>query len=138
MNSKDGVSVILRPGLPGLGYEALDDGTAGYPSTSEDFIKLLRERGVAADFDRPLTERSEVTHKAADIWLPVLEVVRDLSIGVLGSSIVALVADASSRVHAKVGRIRNGQTEWLEISGPRDDVIEAIDDFLENDPCDDE
>lgn len=125
-------SIVLRPGVPGLGLEALEDGTAGFPSTSDDLVKLLREQGVVAEFDRPLTERSEVTHQAADVWLPVLEIIRDLGIGVLGGCIVELVAEPTSRVHAKVGRNRKGKTEWLEISGQRDEVIEAIGDFLES------
>lgn len=126
-------AVIVHAGVPGLGLETLGDGTAGYPSTSDDLIKLLREKGVAAEYDRPLSERSEVMHKAADVWLPVLEIIRDLSLGVLGGCIVELVAAPRSRVHAKIGRKRKGETEWLEISGQRDEVIEAIDRFLEDD-----
>jgi hypothetical protein len=128
--------VVIRPGIPGLGFEELDDSTAGYPSTSDDFIKLLRERGVAVDYDRPLSERSEITHNAADVWLPVLEIVRDLSTGVLAACIYDLVIHPASSVHAKVGRTRKGEMEWLEVSGGRDEVIETIDAFLEDDDGD--
>lgn len=125
------LQVIIRPGVPGLGFEELDGGHAGYASSADDLVKLLRERGVATDFDRPREERLEVTHKAADVWLPVIEVVRDLAIGVLGGCIVELVKDEKTRLHAKVGRSRRGATEWLELDGSRDEVIEAIDRFLE-------
>lgn len=136
MEDAGGPAVVLRPGVPGMGLETLDDGTAGYPSTSDDVIKLLLEQGVVAEYDRPLNERSEVTHKAADVWLPVLEIVRDLAIGILGGCIVELVAEPASWVHAKVGRKRKGETSWLEISGQRDEVIAAIDRFLEDEDDD--
>ena len=122
--------IIIHAGVPGLGYEAMEDGSGGYPSTAVDMVKLLREGGVVADYDRPPEERSELTHKAADMWLPILEVVKDLGIGVLGGCIVELVKDPRTRVHVKVGRRRNGQTTWIEASGERDDVVKTIDEFL--------
>lgn len=124
---------MVRPGVPGLGYEVMSDGTAGYPSTAVDLIKLLAEQGVVAEFDRPIAERSEVTHKAADQWLPVLEAVRDIGLGVIGGCIIELVKNPKSRVHAKIGRRRKGEVEWLEVSGDRDEVVEMIEDFLHSD-----
>lgn len=122
--------VIIHAGVPGIGLKTLADGSGGYPSTAVDMVKLFREANVEADYDRPPNERTEVTHHAADIWLPILEIVRDIGISVFAACVYDLAKDPRSKVHAKVGRRRNGETTWIEVSGDREDVIRAVDEFL--------
>lgn len=138
MTSKPEPDIIIRPGVPGLGFESMEDGTAGYPSSATNLIKLLREHGTIAEYDRPSDKRSELAHKAADVWLPVLEIVKDVSIGVLSACIFELVTSPRSRVHVKIGRRRHGTTEWIEASGERDDVVEAIAQLLADEDEDDD
>jgi hypothetical protein len=43
-----------------------------YPNTTVDVVKLLTEQGLSVDYVQPKEERSTLTLKAAEWWIPIL------------------------------------------------------------------
>lgn len=64
--------VTVLPGVPDM--EGLSvDGQTPYPDSTQDFVKVLREHGLQAEFRDGRSERRYVTHKAYEAWLPIVQ-----------------------------------------------------------------
>jgi hypothetical protein len=75
---------ILR-GLPGSAIPDLPRDAHPYPDTAIDFAKVARAAGYEVAFEDPdRSGRTYIGRKAADLWLPVIQVGVDLLVGMTG------------------------------------------------------
>ena len=130
-------SVEVRAGIPGIGLEQLEDGRYSYPSLTSNFVKLFRNNGFTVTFDHERAQRVEVSHNAADAWLPVLAfsqaVLANIPANIISSIIMNFFGAAGIKrttLHVKFVVVSSdGSVEKFEAHGPGDDVVEAIDAF---------
>ena len=140
------LDVAVLPGVPSMDQIVVDDGRVPYPDTTPDFVKILRIRGLSATFSDARQDRRYVTHKAFEVWLPILqfglEVVLALDAGILADLLkdylhgVPEESDTEARVNEprvlhvdwRVSR-SDGSTEEFKADGSPDAVLKAIDDF---------
>lgn len=90
MNPTNPVVTIL-PGVPGMESLRVDDGCVPYPTSTVDFVKVLREAGFEVQFTEPRETRQYVGHMAAEIRLPLLEMSLTVLAGVEGGLLVELI-----------------------------------------------
>ncbi|MDT0212571.1 hypothetical protein Q9R29_01615 [Rothia sp. ARF10] len=69
----------------------VDDEHVPYPESTPDFVKSARLLGLEVHFTEHRETRRYVGFKALEDWLPVLEVTRDLLVGVEGGLLVELL-----------------------------------------------
>src|SRR5262245_29205041 len=108
-----------------------------YPATAIDLAKLIRERGLTASFEDEADQRRYVQHNAADIWVPILEVTRDLLIGISGGLFTQLIVDWLGSDEAKKSILHveyriddsDGNVKQFKAEGPGNEVLEALDSF---------
>jgi len=125
--------VLILPGIPGL-YERVPSGEGAYPVTTNDVIKMLREKGLNVEYSEARNERAEVGHNAADLWIPVLLFVQQTSWDVVVSYVTAVITNliglpdtSTRRLHVKVGiRRSNGEETFFDGSGKARDVLAAM------------
>ncbi len=67
----DPSAIVVMPGLPGS-LTSPESGRPGYPSSTLVFVKVLRSAGYPIRVAPP-EEVRELSHHAADIWLPIAE-----------------------------------------------------------------
>ena len=131
------LDAIVLPGVPRVATPDVTEDP--YPGTTIDVIKILRAEGVKVDYADPERPRVTVELKAAEIWLPIVvftsEALANGLGGVLTAAFLEIVGKARARrarLHARVGRMRGNdvEVEWLDVDGPADAALEAIDRFL--------
>jgi hypothetical protein len=128
--------VLICAGVPGMPNLVVGDGSP-YPATAIDLAKLLRERGLAVSFADEADQRKYVQHNAADVWVPILEVARDLLIGISGGLFTQLIVDWLGSDEAKKSVLHveyritdsDGNVKQFKAEGPGNEVLEAIDSF---------
>ncbi|MCY0903613.1 hypothetical protein [Arthrobacter sp. H14-L1] len=126
--------VLVLPGLPRnltkpAGEQAL------YPDTTIDMVKVLREYGLESEFvDQD--ERTLVSHKAFDVWLPILEFTSNLATGVAGGLLANLIqsffvgTDTSQVIHISWRvRHRDGTLSEFNYDGPVNGAIQSAEIF---------
>ena len=120
----DRPQITVLPGVPGMDGLTVDDNRVPYPESTQDFVKCARLLGIAVGFTEPKEDRRYVGFKALEVWLPILEITRDLLIGVEGGLLVELLK-SYLRPGGSAGEASGGpQAEGgLEIEAPR--TIEA-------------
>lgn len=132
-----GLDAVVFPGVPRVDTPDVDEDP--YPSATIDVIKILRSEGVKVDYADPSRPRVTVDLKAAEVWLPIVvftsEALANGLGGVLTAAFLEMVGKAragKTRLHARVGRIRSDDLEiaWLDVDGPADAALEAIDRFF--------
>ena len=128
-NFSNGIMVV--PGMP----ESDDSNDSGffYPASTMAVVKVLREQGysvrVATD------EVRELSYHAADLWLPILEIGRDLLVGAGGNLLAALIVlliDSKQNVRAHVKwRVTapDGTVQTFKYDGDREGAIRAAELF---------
>lgn len=129
--------VQIRAGVPGTGLERLEDGRYAYPSTTSDFSKLLSSHGFIVSYDQDRVDRVEVSHNAADSWLPVLAftqaVLATIPANIISTIIMQYFGSLGYRdknLHVKfIVTAPDGSEENFEAHGPGTKVVEAIDAF---------
>ena len=150
----EGIDVLVLPGFPDRGI-ALDEPGSPYPSTTIDVVKRLRQLGLRVDYAEPREARLEVTLKAFELWIPVLQVAQQvfINLGVwhlikafeLRSAAreheqltaadddlagVDTTDDASAPpvLHVRLAIVREGDrmTRWIEADGSPDDVARVL------------
>jgi hypothetical protein len=77
------------PGKPGLTVE----GGRPYPDTAIDMAKAIRELGLTVSFEDDREDRKYVEYKAADVWLPILQVTVDVLTGISGGLFTMLIVN---------------------------------------------
>jgi hypothetical protein len=132
-----GLDAVVFPGVPRVATPDVDEDP--YPSSTIDVIKILRSEGVRVDYADPERPRVSVDLKAAEVWLPIVvftsEALANGLGGVLTAAFLEMVGRAragKTRLHARVGRIRSDdlEIEWLDVDGPADAALEAIERFF--------
>jgi hypothetical protein len=126
-------NVLVIPGVPGI-FDRVETGEWAYPDSTDDVIKLLREVGLTVDYSVPRSERVQVSHNAADFWLPVLLFVQQTSWDAIVSYVTNVLTiligplDVSNRrLHVKVGtKYPDGTDQYFEGSGKAKDVLAAM------------
>ncbi len=127
---------ILR-GIPGMAELEVNAQRSIYPDTAIDLAKVIRQDGYAVVFEDPEDRRMFVSHKAADIWLPIIQVSSDLLVGISGGLFTALILDLlgkkdteESILHVEYEVVdKKGNRRRLRSDGPGPDVIKAIAQF---------
>ncbi|MCU1488230.1 MAG: hypothetical protein JWN67_4976 [Actinomycetia bacterium] len=137
-----GVEVLVLPGFPDREVELGEPGGA-YPSTTLDVVKRLRALGLTVDFLEARSERREVTLKAHELWIPVLQVAQQVLIALGAWELTnALSLRSTSRqkddaqspdsdppiLHVRLGVVREErrETRWIEVDGPPAEVARAL------------
>lgn len=132
---------VVLPGVPDTGVDY------GYPPLTESIVQALANRGARVEFVEQ-GRRAEIDHFAADIWVPVLLIMSDLSLGIAGGLLAEAIVEVIDKrgrhtidgqgleadgeppiLHAKVARVRGDELDVLELSGPSDAVLRALRDW---------
>jgi hypothetical protein len=128
---------ILR-GLPGSAIPDLPRDAHPYPDTAIDFAKVARAAGYEVAFEDPdRNGRTYIGRKAADLWLPVIQVGVDLLVGMTGGLLTNILQRwmdrrrlESSILHVDYRIIgRDGTAQSIQISGKGAEVLRALDAF---------
>jgi hypothetical protein len=128
---------ILR-GLPGSAIPDLPPDSHPYPDTAIDFAKVARAAGYEVAFEDPdRSSRTYIGRKAADLWLPVIQVGVDLLIGMTGGLLTTILQRWMDRrrldgsiLHVDYRIIgRDGTAQSVQISGKGTEVLRALDAF---------
>jgi hypothetical protein len=131
-------TVMIMRGVPGLAMPTIDRDINPYPDTAVDFAKILRAAGlevVYEDVDR--SSRTYLTHNAADLWMPVIQVGIDLVVGMSAGLITNMIQRYLDRrkleqtiLHVDYRIVDgDGQVQAIRIDGRGPDVIEALSEF---------
>lgn len=131
--------VTVVPGIPGTGVDHLETGEYAYPGTTTDIVKLLKERGFEVEYAVPRSERVDVEHNAADIWVPILQFLQVTEATAVGTIVAQMILDLFGRdfvkhsvLHVKFSRQKpDGEMQEFEADGAGPDVIEAMRQFDE-------
>jgi len=115
----------------------VDDDLTPYPDSTIDFVKVIRERGLDVRYELAPEDRRYAGHKAAEHWLPILEIARDVLIGIEAGLLVELIKgyfgdDEPDKELLHVDwRVthEDGSEERFIADGHGDEVIEALDAF---------
>jgi hypothetical protein len=150
----EGVDVVALPGFPDRDIE-VEGGGSVYPTTSVDVLKRLRRLGVGADFAEPREHRREVTLKAQELWIPVLQVTQQVLINLAVWQFVEAITLWRSRpperpsaapdqerqgesasdvdeeddriVHVRMAVVLDtGEARWIEADGSPANVAEVL------------
>jgi hypothetical protein len=129
----DKAQVSVLPGIPGQ-MERLETGEGAYPSTTTDFVKLLREAGLTVEFVEEPDERREVSYQFADILIPTLLFIHDVGWAVAVDYLTGAIRELfggdrlkKSDLHVKFGkRSADGEARWFEADGKAEDVFKAM------------
>jgi hypothetical protein len=135
-SDRDGIGVLVLPGIPG-NRERLDDGRGAYPDTTVDVVKLLREQGLSVDYVEAADRRAELTYKADDVWLPVLLWTSDALANGAGSLFADVIIQllGHHRAERKVLHVKfkwrnaDGSKGKFEVDGLGADVLKALREF---------
>ena len=135
-SGRDGIDVLVLPGIPG-NRERLDDGRGAYPDTTVDVVKLLREQGISVDYAEAADRRAELTYKADDVWLPVLLWTSDALANGGGSLFAHVIIQllGQHRAERKVLHVeckwetRDGDKGSFKAEGLGADVLKALREF---------
>jgi hypothetical protein len=114
--------------------DRLESGKGAYPATTIDVIKLLREAGLSVEYAEAREDRAQVGHNAADMWIPVLVFMQQISWDVVVSYLTTVLTGligtpgvSNRRLHVKVGRrSADGSERFFESSGTARDVLDAM------------
>jgi hypothetical protein len=150
----EGIDVLVLPGFPDREIR-LDEPGSPYPSTTVDVVKRLRQLGLGVDYAEPREVRLEVTLKAFELWIPVLQVTQQVFIN-LGvwqlikafelrsaareseqTSVSDNNDDASDKatetadsplLHVRLAVVREGarETRWIEADGSPEAVARML------------
>jgi hypothetical protein len=137
--------VTVLPGVPGMERLRVDDDRTPYPDSTQDFVKVLREHRLEATFLDDREDRRYVTHKAFELWLPILQFSIDaflaLQAGILGDLLKAYLFGGSDREGGEDAsapailhvdwRVKSssGDTQRIVADGSPKAVLEALDRF---------
>lgn len=69
------------------------DDRVPYPDSTQDFVKILRQRGLEAAFGDDRGDRRYVTHKAFELWLPIIEFALEVLVALEAGVLADLLKD---------------------------------------------
>ncbi|MET3567971.1 hypothetical protein ABIC47_003485 [Leifsonia sp. 563] len=114
----DPTCIVVVSGLPGELSTPDSDGPV-YPATTLPFVKILRSAGYPVRLETPDRVR-EVSHHAADLWLPIV----DFGLQVLAGGAGNVLADVLMRVFGASTRGRTTAHIRWNVQGPDGSVHE--------------
>ena len=133
--------VVIRAGIPGM-QDPEDQNEHHYPAGTSDFVKLLREQDFTVLYEHDKSERTLVSHKAFDVWLPILDFTANVVANVPANIVSTLILNyframkqrpEDSTLHVKyLMRDKKGTVVEFEANGPGADVLQAIERFDSN------
>lgn len=151
--STEGPKFRFLPGIPGIELQDEKLNQIAYPDTAADLEKVLRQRGAIVEYSVSRELREEVGHRAADIWLPIIELVQlggvSVALNLLSNVLYDMfirkrvVKDSDPQLeesqeidgleersstpilHLTIERLPDG-TARTELNGPAEDVVQAI------------
>jgi hypothetical protein len=129
----DDIDIEVMPGVPDTGIQQTDEGKAAYPNTTVDIIKVFREQGMKVEWHHSKEDRAEVSHKAADIWLPVLAFTSQVCANTAGALFAQAIIDLfgprkaeNSILHVEFERVRGKDRQKFKATGRGADVLESM------------
>lgn len=134
--TSDETHILICAGIPGNPDLEVEGGRP-YPETAIDLAKVVRERGLTVSFEDERNHRKYVEHKAADIFLPILQVASGILEGISGGLFTMVIADLLGADDAKKSILHveyrivhpDGNIEEFKGVGPGEQVLEALDSF---------
>ena len=128
--------VLIRAGVPGKPDLTVAHGKP-YPNTTTDVAKLLAERGLTVTYEDEKDQRSYVSFYAAELWIPILQVVSSIFAGISGNFLSDIIKEligkekpADTILHVDYSIVpRKGPEKTFRASGKTDDVLKAMDKF---------
>lgn len=104
-----------------------------------DFMKALKTSGAEVRFLYDRADRVEVSHNAADIWLPILSFAGDgslnIALNMVASALYDLFVkhrigtgadDAPPLLHIEIRKDSSTGEQMLRVDGPPAEAIEAV------------
>lgn len=137
-NGFRGNGAIVVPGVPFVGGRDELPKTL-YPSDTLDVLKIMRAEGAEIDYAEREGDHAALELRSIDFWVPIViftsEALANGLGGLFTEAVLELLGRARSKgvkLYAKVGREEREDrvVEWLEVTGPKDGVIEALKEFL--------
>lgn len=100
----------------------VDNARVPYPDSTPDFVKVVSSLGLQVEFTEPKSERLYVGHKAAELWLPILEVTISVLVAFEAGLLVEIVKTFAGTDTSKPGALEGtgapDQSESEEDAGP--------------------
>ena len=131
-------NVLVLPGFPNRSIAKPETGEDVYPSGTGHLLKLLREGGASAEYADSASPRVQIALKAAEYWIPILLVLRDVFVSAEGALLVDAIREWTGRekkaiLHVNVGCVdtENAIIEWFSADGAGDEVLDALRAFCE-------
>ena len=129
------VDIMVLPGMPGWAGPRADLEVANpYPSSTSDFVKALRLEGLSVGYTVNRDDRSTVSLKAAEIWVPILffalQDVAQVPSEILTAAILKVfgrwISD-DSRLHVHfMQKSPDGYVQEFRSDGRASDVLRAM------------
>lgn len=128
MTDRDTPLLTFLPGLLDL-----DDSHSGYPVGALELADALR--GAGADVRFESDEVVEISLRAGDWWLPIIELGPEVAVNAAGGLLAAAIAGVLKRrrrpqdtvVRAKLTRRdSSGSIALLDMEGPAEAVVQAL------------
>ena len=132
--------IVVLPGVPGWADPGADyDVTNPYPSSTSDFVKVLRLEGFCVQYTVSRGDRSPVSINAADIWVPVLVFALQELVQVPSEILIAAILRVfgkrisdDSRLHVHfMQKSPDGNIHEFKSDGQARDVLRAMQVFGE-------
>lgn len=128
--------ILICAGIPGNPNLKVEGGRP-YPETAIDLAKVIRERGLTVSFEDERDHRKYVEHKAADVFLPILQVASSVLEGISGGLFTMVIAALLGADEAKESILHveyriadsDGNIEEFKAVGPGEQVLETLDSF---------
>ena len=83
--------VRILAGVPGYPGMRVPSGRYAYPDTTDAIAARLRAAGFSVTVQHPEDEREPVLPKGPEVWIPLLEVSRDLLIATTGGLLTEII-----------------------------------------------
>ncbi len=129
---------MVRAGIPGM-QDPEDNGEHRYLGGTSDFVKLLREQGFTVSYEHDKTERTLVSYKSFDVWMPILDFTASVATNIPANIVATLILNyfqnmkespEDSTLHVKYSmRNKKGKIVEFEANGRGADVLKAIEKF---------
>ena len=99
--------------------------------------EIICRQGYTAAFEDDEAHRKYISLKAADIWLPILQVTQELLIAISGGLFTDLIEGLLGERKSNEGILhveyrvvdREGQIRYFKASGRGEDVLKAANEF---------
>lgn len=137
----DKVEILVRAGIPGAEEDSSSE-KPQYPISTVDFTKIARSHGLEVKYEHEGSERSFISLKSFDVWLPILDFTANVGANIPANIVATLIMDffrargqkaEDAVLHVKyLTKDKNGTERKFEGSGPGEQVLASIREFEKN------